>query len=193
MNLRNLPAMVVILAAVMFFAFPYPGPAAELAGVTMPDTIDVAGDKVQLVGQGLRKILFIKVYVSGLYLEKPTSDPAEVINSEQAKRLVLEWKYKEVKAEKLQKEYRERIEANTPERSADLDARIDRFISFFSGKAVRGDRFIYTYQPGVGTEVSLSGAAKGTIEGADFMKALFKVWFGEDPFDNKLKRGLLGQ
>ena len=46
-------------------------PAAELAGVTMPDTDTVEGKTLKLNGLGLRKKMVFKVYVAGLYLETP--------------------------------------------------------------------------------------------------------------------------
>ena len=183
----------IIPAAVIVTVLAGPAQAGELAGVTMPDRIEIEGRSCELNGMGLRKILIVKVYVSGLYLENPVADADEVINSDQTKRLIVDWIYKKgAGIEKLQKEYRERIEANTPERSGELDSKIDRFISTFTKPVVGGDKFIYTYVPGKGTSISLSGEEKGTIEGEDFMKALFRVWFGQKPFDKKLKKGLLG-
>ncbi len=180
--------LAVIAAAVI----PGTSTAAELAGISMPDSINISGENCVLVGQGLRKVLFIKIYVSGLYMATPLHQADAVINSNQVKRLVVHWKYKNVSAKKLQKEYREKIEENTPDRSEELNRKIDHFISLFTKPAVKNDQFIYTYEPGKGTSISLSGEDKGLIEGEDFMKALFKVWFGEKPFDKNLKKGLLG-
>ena len=42
--------------------------AGELEGVTMPDTLQENGNALVLNGMGLRKFLFIKVYVIGLYV-----------------------------------------------------------------------------------------------------------------------------
>ena len=55
--------------------------AGELEGVKMPDQITVGEDTLALNGMGLRikKVAFIKVkvYVAGLYLIKPSKDPAK--------------------------------------------------------------------------------------------------------------------
>jgi hypothetical protein len=48
------------------------------------------------------------------------------------------------------------------------------------------------YVPGQGTSVSIGGTAKGTIAGADFMRALWGIWLGDKPVDGSLKDGLLG-
>lgn len=180
--------LAVIAAAII----PGTSTAAELADISMPDSMNISGENCVLVGQGLRKVLFIKIYVSGLYMATPLHRADAVINSNQIKRLIVHWKYKNVGTRKLQKEYREKIEENTPARSEELNRKIDHFIALFTKPAVKNDQFIYTYEPGKGTLISLSGEDKGRIEGEDFMRALFRVWFGEKPFDKNLKKGLLG-
>ena len=183
----------IFLAMIVGTVIPETAPAAELAGISMPALVSISGKDCALVGQGIRKVLFIKVYVSGLYMENPLHQAGAVIDSNQVKRMVVHWKYKNVGTKKLKKEYREKLEENTPERSEDLNRKIDHFISLFTKPAVKGDRFVYTYEPGRGTMISLSGEDKGLIEGEDFMKVLFRVWFGDKPFDKNLKKGLLGK
>ncbi len=168
-----------------------PAQAGELVGVTLADSLKIDGKDASLVGMGLRKVLFIKVYVSGLYMESPTNVPTEVIEADMPKGMIVHFLYK-LSAKKLKKEYRNKIEENTPERSDDLNRSIDKFIDMFTDPTQKGDEFIYTYIPGDGVTVSLGGKTKGTVPGDDFMKALFRVWFGEKPFDEKLKKSLLG-
>lgn len=50
----------------------------------------------------------------------------------------------------------------------------------------------FDYVPGTGTTVTIGGQAKGTIPGADFMRALWGIWLGDQPADAKLKAGMLG-
>ncbi len=45
--------------------------AGEVAGVKMSDTVTVEGKTLKLNGMGLRTKVMFKVYVAGLYLEKP--------------------------------------------------------------------------------------------------------------------------
>ena len=52
-----------------------------------PPSIQVEGRPLQLMGMGLRKKLWIKVYLASLYLEKPAADAAQVIASDQVKRV----------------------------------------------------------------------------------------------------------
>ena len=64
--------------------------AEEVAGVSMPKVASVAGVKLRLNGIGvLKKAIFFKAYVVGLYLEKPTSDAQVAITTEEPKRIVI--------------------------------------------------------------------------------------------------------
>lgn len=46
--------------------------------------------------------------------------------------------------------------------------------------------------PGAGTRISVNGAEKGIVEGAEFYRALLKIWLGGKPVDEELKKGMLG-
>ena len=46
--------------------------------------------------------------------------------------------------------------------------------------------------PDSGTRVSLDGSAKGTIAGQVFNRALMKVWLGDNPVQESLKKAMLG-
>ena len=61
--MRSSLVVVVFVVASMFDLH-----AASLAGVTLPDTAQVAGTTLVLNGLGLRKKFVVKVYVAGLYL-----------------------------------------------------------------------------------------------------------------------------
>ena len=55
-----------------------------------------------------------------------------------------------------------------------------------------GERLSFTHKPGSGVLVEVGGAAKGTVEGDDFAKALLSIWLGAHPPNASLKAGLLG-
>jgi hypothetical protein len=45
----------------------------------------------------------------------------------------------------------------------------------------------------VGTELALNGVPRGVIQGADFAAAIFSLWLGDQPIDERFKRSLLGK
>ncbi len=59
--------------------------AASLAGVNLPDTIQVRGTPLVLNGMGLRTNYLVQVSVAGLYLEQKSADPDAIIKSDATK------------------------------------------------------------------------------------------------------------
>lgn len=167
--------------------------AATVKGVTFPDTIAIGGKECRLVGVGVRSKIVISVYLGALYLATPTGDAAAAIAADEPKRTVMHFLYSKVEAEKLREGWREGFAANAGAAQPQLAARLDRFNSWFDADLLKGEQVVLTYLPGQGTEVSVKGAVRGTIEGADFMRALWAVWLGEKPADGGLKKGMLGK
>lgn len=165
----------------------------ELKGVNVPETVVIKDTTCSLVGAGIRKKLVINVYIGALYTSRPVNSAPEAIASDQVKRIVLHFLYKEVKADQLVEAWNEGFEKNSGGSAAGLKDRIARFNSFFRDSVRTGDTIELTYIPGTGTEVTIKGSQKGMIEGKDFMEALFSIWFGPFPPSTGLKEGMLGQ
>ncbi|MBI5015347.1 MAG: chalcone isomerase family protein [Deltaproteobacteria bacterium] len=56
----------------------------------------------------------------------------------------------------------------------------------------KGDGYWLTCVPGRGTELALNGIPLGLVEGADFAAAHFRIWLGERPVSESLRKSLLG-
>jgi len=165
--------------------------SAELAGVTMDDQITVADETLVLNGMGLRKKLWIEVYVAGLYLPSSTSDAAAALASDGPKRVVMHFLTNKATKKKMDAAWIEGFEANSPDSFGDLEARVRRFADFFGDMKV-GDVIELTVLPGTGTSVVFNDREKGVIEGDDFSTALLRVWLGDHPPTDDLKAGMLG-
>lgn len=96
-----------------------------------------------------------------------------------------------VSAEKMCAAWKEGLEANTSNPSAELEAKFDELCKYQTDMD-KGQRMIYTYMPGQGTEVEIEGDVKGAIEGKEFADALFACWIGPEPPGAAFKKGLLG-
>src|SRR5258708_458416 len=66
--------------------------AAELNGVTMPESVTIDGKELKLNGMGLRTKAFFKVYVAGLYLEAPSPDAEKILAADSARRVEMQMK-----------------------------------------------------------------------------------------------------
>jgi hypothetical protein len=163
---------------------------ASLAGVTLPDSTEVGGRTLVLNGLGLRTRFMIKVYVAGLYLEKKSSDADAIIKADAPKRMVLHF-LRSVSRDQMVDAYTEAFDANAPGSRTSLKAEIARLMAAFEPVAAN-DQMVFTYQPGVGTTLTIRGTDKVTIAGLPFAQAMFSAWLGPKPPSADLKKGLLG-
>lgn len=177
--------------AVMVLALGGAALAGTKAGVTMPDRITVGGQPLVLNGMGLREAtLGIDVYVAGLYVQHPTSDPAQLIDARQKKQLVLKFVH-DVGHDKIVKAWHEGFAKSATVPMSQLRpyiAQLDAWTPSFS----EGDTLTFTYVPGTGVTVAVNGVTRGTIADPDFAQSLFAIWLGPRPPSGDLRRGLLG-
>jgi len=168
--------------------------AVEMAGVNLPEEILLPDEQSPLIlnGVGIRKKFFFKIYLASLYLKERQSDPLQIIQLDEPKRMQMDMLYSKVEKEKFVEGWNEGFTANnSAEALAPLQARLSRFNDMFE-TLVEGDRVLLDYLPGTGTRVSIKGIEKGVIPGHDFNQALLKVWLGEVPVTSSLKKALLG-
>jgi hypothetical protein len=183
---------LMALAAVLLFAAP--AFALEVAGVNLADTAKVEGQDLKLNGAGIRTRVVFKVYVGALYLVQKTNAAAEAIGQAGAKRVAMHM-LRDLRAEQVSEALNEGLKANhnAAELTA-LEPKIKELSTILAsiGEVKRGSVIHLDYAPDKGTSVIVDGAAKGTVQGADFNKALLKVWLGDKPVDGALKKGMLG-
>ncbi len=165
-----------------------PAPARELAGVTLPDTIQLGGQQLQLNGMGLREYFWIDIYVGAMYLPGFTASDVQAIQSDVPKRMVMHFIYSGVTREQMIDTFREGLERN-PEAQA-MGDRAERLYAVMEPVGA-GDQVVLDYVPGTGLSITLKGEHKDTIPGADFMQAVWTLFIGPVPPSKKLKRGLL--
>ncbi|WP_265943304.1 chalcone isomerase family protein [Dechloromonas sp. A34] len=181
---------VVLIAALIAV----PGlQAAEVAGVKVEEKLKVGGSELVLNGAGLRSKLFIKVYVGALYVGQKSTMPAGVYDSTAPRRMVMRM-LRDMDAESLHGALDDGLKNNlTPAELAELKPQADQLATIMKGigKVREGDSIAIDFtSEGVG--VSLNGESRGKVAGANFAKALLRVWLGDKPADASLKKALLG-
>ncbi len=188
MKRHPIPLSLVLAAAVLAAALP--AGAGELAGVTLPDSVEVGEQELVLNGMGLREKFFIDVYVAGLYLPSRQRSGDAILGADTPRRLVMHFTY-DVSKDQVCDAWNDSLEANQPKAPAALERDFETLCSYMEDME-DGEEMVFTYLPGEGTAVEVKGEAKGTIEGKGFADALFASWIGEHPATKKLKKGLLG-
>jgi len=158
----------------------------------MPDRLTIDGRTLALNGMGLREasVFAIDVYVAGLYLEHPSADASRITNSEQYKQMRLKF-VRDVDRDEMGAALRDGFRKSAGRDRHKLQARIDDFESRVPAMK-KGDTLTLTYRPGKGVVIATQLGERGTIAGADFAQALFRIWLGREPPDEDVKAGLLG-
>jgi len=165
--------------------------AGTLAGVTLPDTVQVGGRTLLLNGLGLRKKYMVKVYVAGLYLEQKSSDPSTILKPGAPKRIVMHF-VRGVSKNQIVNAFNESFDDNNPNAKPTMKAEIDQFLGALDS-VKDGDEIFLTYIPGTGTTIAINSKEKLTIAAPGFAPVLFSVWLGPEPPSQDLKAGLLGR
>jgi hypothetical protein len=169
---------------------------AEVAGVKLDERAKLGGSELVLNGAGVRKKLFFKAYVAGLYLTEKRKTPTEVFALDGPKRASVTL-LRDLPAQGLVDALTQGISDNcSPAQEQTLRSRLDRLAAnLLSFRQVqRGDVITVDWLPGTGTVVTLNGQARGEpIPGHDVYLALLRVWLGDRPTSAGLKKALLGQ
>jgi hypothetical protein len=189
--LRALAAMAATFAC---FATAQAQPV-ELEGQKFEPTAQVGGQNLVLNGVGLRKRAIFKVYVAGLYVPTKSKDAATIINEKGARRASLRM-LRDVDAESFAGGISDALRANNSEAQlAALKTQIESFNSTLKaiGEAKKGDVINFDFTPEGGTRITVNGQPKGAvIPGHDFYAAVMRIWLGDKPVDDGLKKGMLG-
>jgi hypothetical protein len=185
---------IIVMAGVLFLGggLAWAGDM-EIAGVTFPGEKVVDGKTLHLNGVALKTKFFIKVFAGGFYLENPTKDAAEAIESEQVKQFDLHYLTSKATAEKLQDGFKEGMEeANPPELVEKYRKEIDLYASWLDQDMAPGAPSVTTYVPGKGLTLVFKGQEKGTIADKTFAQMYFRNYLGKDA-DSSMREGYLGQ
>lgn len=171
-------------------------PAAEVAGVKFEDRTRVGSADLMLNGAGLRKRAFFQVYAIGLYLGEKKPAAADAIALAGAKRVAIHM-LRDVDAAAFTEALTDGMRANHDEATMKLlEPRVAQLSAIMAElkEAKKGMAILLEWQPGFGTALIVDGNPRGKpIEGEDFFRALLRIWLGDKPVQDDLKRALLGQ
>nr|WP_041297147.1 chalcone isomerase family protein [Janthinobacterium sp. Marseille] len=185
---------ILAICSALFFS-PHAA-ALELAGVKLDDSVRVANQDLRLNGAGIRSKLIFKVYVVALYLPEKKNTTAEVLAAPGARRVSIVM-LRDVASDEFAKAFSTGIEQNTEatERAV-LAAPIAKFNAMFASveKLKEGDALQVDWSPGTGMTVQLNGKRLlEPVADAAFYNAVLRIWLGNKPVDDKLKRQLLSE
>lgn len=167
--------------------------AAEVAGVKLDDKTRVGSHELVLNGAGLRKRLFFQVYAIGLYLPQKGTSAAAVLEQKGAKRVAIHM-LRDVGADAFTEALAEGIRANHSEAEAKaLEPRVQALGAIMAGVKEAKNGMAIALDWNGDTRLLVNGKPSGQpIAGEDFYRALLRIWIGDKPVQDDLKKALLG-
>lgn len=184
----------IIFTVIVLLLMTPPVSARVVEDVEMPETLTVEDKTVALNGAGLRKIMFMKPYVAGLYLRASETDASKIMMADELQVLRLELLSGQSRMMFL-RAFRNGMRAggNSVGLSWDaLEPQYEEFTELLSDDFNGGDVFEFTYLPGEGVQIIKNNELRGTLEGIDFKRAFFGIWLNEEsPADDDLKAAMI--
>jgi hypothetical protein len=181
--------LLALLASAAFAAN-----AADVGGVKLDERARVQAADLQLNGAGVRKRYFFDVYVIGLYLAEKKADPAAVVAMPGNKRVAIHM-LRDVGAETFIAALIDGVKANHSQAEVQrLEPRLKEFAAtMMQMKEARKGSVIALDLAGTQTQLMVDGKPAGQpIAGEDFYRALLRIWLGDKPVQDDLKKALLG-
>lgn len=165
----------------------------QIAGIEVPQNLIYLNDvNLDLYGVGVRKFLWMDMYVGAIFLTNIKERPIEIIESNENMAMRLHILSSLVSNKRIIKAIEDGFQKSTQGNLYYYQSRIDKMISFFEGEISPGDIIDMVYSENGITQVFLNQKKLGEIKGLDFKKALFGVWLSNDPVDKSLKQQMIG-
>lgn len=180
---------IVLIAALAVTASAW---GLELEGVKLDDTATVGGQPLVLNGAGVRKRAIFKVYVGSLYVPAKARSAQEVL-ARSPRRIQLDL-LRNLSADQLIGALMDGLKQNlSPAEMQAINVQTGELAAIMKsfGEAKEGSVVTLDFVDNA-TKVGLDGAARGSIAGAAFNEALTRVWIGEHPAQDDLKKAMLG-
>jgi hypothetical protein len=187
---RILVTRWLFLVPIIIMSFLFAAHAAELDGAQIPDALPVGGKTLHLNGFGLRtySILGVHIYAASLYLERPSTNPEEVIHSPETKLLMVRFEHN-IGVDEARNSWKTGFENNCVAPCHLNPEDVQRFLSQVPAMH-SGDNFNLQFWQN-GATISVNGQQIGTINNRQFAEAVLATFFGPKPASEKLKQELL--
>ena len=166
--------------------------ALDVEGVRLADKATVGGQELVLNGAGTRKRAIFKIYVGSLYLPAKAGSAQEVLGKS-PRRIQLNL-LRDLSADQLIGALTDGLKQNTtPAELSAIAVQTGEMAAIMKsfGQAKEGSVVTLDFVDG-STKVGLDGTVRGSIDGATFNDALTKIWVGEHPAQDDLRKAMLG-
>ena len=162
----------------------------KIDDVLIPEEITVDSTKLVLNGTAFRKasLFNVKVWLSGLYLEKKSDQSDEILKSNTNKAIRLFPLYN-ISVNDSIKGWKVAFASNCENLCQALDPEIQKFLASIP-EFKKKDQYLYTFTK-TGTAYSLNGKEFFKSNSPDFARLLLATWIGKNPPTEEVRKGLL--
>lgn len=150
-----------------------------IAGVSLPTSFLLGGQRLSIVSCGTRDVLWLPVYVAALYL--PGRDLTPLADPTQPKAFSLTVLNDRLLPSRIPDDYRGRLQRAL---SSDSMASLSRQMA----RLRTGDQLFLTYAPGFGVHVYVNGAPLAAAPGHAAVDAVLQSWGDNGDWRDKLAR-----
>lgn len=166
--------------------------AENVGNLSIDGTTICSAQTLSLNGAGVRKKLFIKLYVATLYTQTKSSDEKQLLTMGQALCMRLHITSLKITSEKMVKATRDGFEKSTQGNTAEIKEEIKTLLTWLGSPIKKGDIFEFSFTPDEKTQVFKNDLVLGEFDNQKFASALFGIWLGSNPVQIDLKNKLLG-
>lgn len=162
----------------------------------LPSTINVGKTDLVLNGSGMRTLklpmVTLNMYEAGLYVTTKTHDMMNLLDSDKMMGLKIRIISRFINSERMTIAAVDGFEKSTHGHMEHIRKDLDRMLKVFSSDIEQGDVYDLIYDPESGTHMYKNGQFSDSVEGKEFKKALFGIWIGDQPIQEKLRNNLAG-
>ena len=184
------------VSMLLFLTLPISASALTIDGYEIPQIIPATSQHAELKLNGAAmRILYgvVDTYIGKLYLENPATDPSQIIEADEFKRMVFKIVLKRVSGRRIAKAMYEALQLNvSAEKALMLEDRLQLLVEMFDRSLKKGQESYVEWAPGEGTRVVINDELKGVIPGKDLYDSLLKIWIGDNPVGSTFKLHVLG-
>ncbi len=170
--------------------------AASVAGVKLEESISVNDDvTLELNGAGIRKRLFLKLYVGSLYVTETMkgADAQDIISADDDMLVQMNIRSKLLTRDKMVDAINSGLRKSTGGNTGPIQEQIVAMESALDEALAPGDVIQISYNAQTDTTTMLkNGEPKAEMSGLEFKQAMFGIWLSNDPVQGKLKKAMLG-
>lgn len=166
--------------------------AVNIMGFEQPESLQTQSQSLQLNGYGIRSKWLMNIYIAGLYLKPEhlhaSDDWVVYADSPMALRLVV--MRNNLNSQRMIWATRESFEQSNGVQPL-LQEQLQQLLQLYREDVNKGDIYTLSYTPDKGLQTFKNNQLINTIHSLSFKQAVFNMWFGKQPVQERLKQQLL--